>query len=96
MVPKRKHELTDEQWARIEPLLPPQKLQTGRPARDQPRHHQWHTMARKDGYSLARIAWVLWPPGRQLLLAFTAPAPGRCITFVRAPSLDGSPQPYLA
>lgn len=34
MVPNRRHELTDEQWARIEPLLPPQKQRTGRPAKD--------------------------------------------------------------
>jgi len=28
------HELTDEQWARLAPLLPPQKPRTGRPAKD--------------------------------------------------------------
>jgi transposase len=27
-------ELTDEQWKRLEPLLPPQKPRTGRPAQD--------------------------------------------------------------
>jgi len=27
-------ELTDEQWERLKPLLPPQKPRTGRPARD--------------------------------------------------------------
>jgi transposase len=27
-----RHELTDEQWARLEPLLPPEKPRTGRPA----------------------------------------------------------------
>jgi transposase len=27
-------ELTDEQWARLQPLLPPQKFRTGHPARD--------------------------------------------------------------
>lgn len=31
--PKR-HELTDEQWERLEPLLPPQKPRTGRPSKD--------------------------------------------------------------
>jgi transposase len=30
----RRGELTDEQWARLEPLLPPQKPRTGRPNRD--------------------------------------------------------------
>src|SRR6476646_12206608 len=30
----RRHELTDEQWRRLEPLLPPQRPETGRPARD--------------------------------------------------------------
>jgi transposase len=30
----RRHELTDEHWARLEPLLPPQKPLTGRPAKD--------------------------------------------------------------
>lgn len=30
----RRHELTDEQWARLEPLLPPQQASTGRPAAD--------------------------------------------------------------
>ena len=38
MSPKEhRHELTDEQWARLEPLLPPQTAQKpsrGRPARD--------------------------------------------------------------
>jgi transposase len=29
-----RHELTDAQWARLAPLLPPQKPATGRPARD--------------------------------------------------------------
>lgn len=29
-----RHELTDEQWARLEPLLPPQKPAIGRPAHD--------------------------------------------------------------
>jgi transposase len=31
---KHRHELTDEQWARLAPLLPPQKPKRGRPARD--------------------------------------------------------------
>jgi transposase len=31
---RHRHELTDEQWARIAPLLPPQKPRTGRPAED--------------------------------------------------------------
>jgi transposase len=30
----RRHELTDEQWARLAPLLPPQKPATGRPNHD--------------------------------------------------------------
>lgn len=30
----RRHELTDEQWEKIEPLLPPQKPETGRPRSD--------------------------------------------------------------
>src|SRR5437763_4796856 len=30
----RRHELTDEQWARLEPLLPPQKPKVGRPGGD--------------------------------------------------------------
>lgn len=30
----RRHELTDEQWARLKPLLPPQQASTGRPAAD--------------------------------------------------------------
>jgi transposase len=29
-----RHELTDEQWERLEPLLPPQQPATGRPNRD--------------------------------------------------------------
>jgi transposase len=29
-----RHELTDQQWERLQPLLPPQKPQTGRPAAD--------------------------------------------------------------
>src|SRR4051794_24696130 len=29
-----RHELTNEQWARLEPLLPPQKPQVGRPAHE--------------------------------------------------------------
>jgi transposase len=30
----RRHELTDEQWERLEPLLPPEKPTTGRPNQD--------------------------------------------------------------
>src|SRR5579875_1659298 len=30
----RRHELTDEQWAKIAPFLPPQRPATGRPAKD--------------------------------------------------------------
>jgi transposase len=30
----RRHELTDDQWARLNPLLPPQRPATGRPAKD--------------------------------------------------------------
>ncbi len=30
----RRHELTDEQWVRLAPLLPPERPRTGRPARD--------------------------------------------------------------
>jgi transposase len=30
----RRHELTDEQWEKLEPLLPPQKPRTGRPSKD--------------------------------------------------------------
>jgi transposase len=30
----RRHELSDEQWERLRPLLPPQKARTGRPAND--------------------------------------------------------------
>lgn len=30
----RRHELTDEQWERLKPLLPAQKARTGRPATD--------------------------------------------------------------
>ena len=30
----RRHELTDEQWEKLEPLLPPQKPRTGRPNKD--------------------------------------------------------------
>src|SRR5690242_21848654 len=29
-----RHELTDDQWARLEPLLPPQRPATGRPGHD--------------------------------------------------------------
>lgn len=31
MSPRHRHELTDEQWEQLEPLLPPQKPPTGRP-----------------------------------------------------------------
>jgi transposase len=30
----RRHELTDDQWERLSPLLPPQRPRTGRPAND--------------------------------------------------------------
>ena len=30
----RRHELTDDQWDRLEPLLPPQRPSTGRPNQD--------------------------------------------------------------
>jgi hypothetical protein len=31
---QKRHELTDQQWERIKPLLPPQKPPIGRPAKD--------------------------------------------------------------
>jgi len=31
---KRRHELTDDQWQQLAPLLPPQRPSTGRPAKD--------------------------------------------------------------
>src|SRR4051812_12458833 len=34
MSPKRRYELSDAQWARLEPLLPPEKPWTGRPNDD--------------------------------------------------------------
>ena len=34
MQTKRRYELTDEEWVRLEPLLPPQKPKTGRPNDD--------------------------------------------------------------
>ncbi len=35
MSPKQhRHELTDAQWERLQPLLPPQKPHTGRPSKD--------------------------------------------------------------
>ena len=34
MSPQRRHELTDDQWRQLAPLLPPQRPSTGRPARD--------------------------------------------------------------
>jgi transposase len=34
MIVQRRHELTDEQWDRLAPLLPPEKPQTGRPNND--------------------------------------------------------------
>lgn len=34
MSPQRRHELSDAQWAQLEPLLPPQRPTKGRPAKD--------------------------------------------------------------
>jgi transposase len=34
MTPPKRHELTDEQWEKLEPLLPLQKPKTGRPSKD--------------------------------------------------------------
>lgn len=34
MNPQQRHELTDAQWERLAPLLPPQRSRTGRPAHD--------------------------------------------------------------
>lgn len=34
MSPQRRHELTDDQWEQLFPLLPPQRRPTGRPAKD--------------------------------------------------------------
>jgi len=34
MSPQRRHELTDDQWQQLAPLLPPQRPATGRPAKD--------------------------------------------------------------
>ncbi len=34
MSPQRRHELTDDQWQQLAPLLPPRRPATGRPATD--------------------------------------------------------------
>ena len=34
MSPQRRHELTDDHWTALAPLLPPQRPRTGRPAKD--------------------------------------------------------------
>jgi len=34
MSPQRRHEVTDAQWERLAPLLPPQVPRTGRPAKE--------------------------------------------------------------
>lgn len=34
MSPQHRHELTDDQWAQLEGVLPPQQPTTGRPAKD--------------------------------------------------------------
>lgn len=34
MDPHHRHDLTDDQWDRLVPLLPPQRARTGRPAHD--------------------------------------------------------------
>lgn len=34
MIGQKRHELTDEQWERLAPLLPPEKPSTGRPNKD--------------------------------------------------------------
>jgi transposase len=34
MNPQQRHDLTDAQWRRLAPLLPPQRPRTGRPAND--------------------------------------------------------------
>jgi len=34
MSPQRRHELTDDQWQQLAPLLPPQRPATGRPTKD--------------------------------------------------------------
>lgn len=34
MNPHQRHDLTDEQWDQLRPLLPPQRARTGRPAHD--------------------------------------------------------------
>ncbi len=34
MNPQRRHELTDDEWTRLAPLLPPQRPRSGRPGKD--------------------------------------------------------------
>jgi hypothetical protein len=52
--------LTDQQWERLGPLLPPQTPHTGRPAKDHRTVPQWHPLDLADGLPGARSAGALW------------------------------------
>ena len=57
----KRHELTDEQWELVEPLIPRSTARTGRPAKDRRRLLNgifWILCHRR---SLARPARALWP-----------------------------------
>jgi hypothetical protein len=55
-----RHELTDEQWERLQPLLPQQRTgKPGRPSHDHRRMINWDTLDCQDGGTMARFAAAL-------------------------------------
>src|SRR5215211_3489511 len=82
MVIPRRHELTDEEWALLEPLLPPPRGH-GRPYRSPP-DPQRHSLRPAHGRPLARSAGALRP----LADGLQSPA-----SLDRAGPLGAAPQP---
>ena len=52
--------MTNEQWERLQPLLPPQKPKTGRPANDHRTVVNGILWVRKDGRTLAGPTRAVW------------------------------------
>jgi hypothetical protein len=76
----RRHELTDSEWQRIEPLLPPQKPETGHPNKDHRQVLNGIFWVQRTGAPW-RDARISVSSGRALVGAHASTPSGAMITF---------------
>ncbi len=58
-------DLSDEQWEKLKPLLPPQKPKTGKPNHDHRQVVNGRTVDTKNWGTVARPARTLWQVGKR-------------------------------